>query len=800
MHFIRTRGATAPVNTRAYPRTCSFIFSSAFRSGSDMTGAAAFLFALAASTVSPLIPAQAQTVHSNPAPSTPSHSVQQPVAIRSGTVRSSDSRSPLAGARIVTAGRRVLTDSLGRFRIGIAGDSTAVRIERLGYTPRTLVASDLKGDILLTPAPTTLATLNISSEAPPELGRGSALGAATVHSDELHERGGTSLAERLSGTEGVSVQRMGEWGSRTLLRGLGGERLTVMVDGARVNRACTFGMDQGLATIDPSLVEKVEVLSGPGSTLYGSGNVGGVINVVTRRDKLPEGWSGEIRAATASAMSGGTAGGTLALRAGRADALISVDGSDFGDYRAPTGRVNGSGYRDYSANFTAGISPTAAQRATIQAQLYEGRDIGWPAMSGGTIPRESRYSISADHAIQVSGRLVDAISARAYVQRLDHHMIMDMRMPMTMPNGMQGTMQSITDARSHSTTSGGRGLIRLVPSPRTHLDVGIDATQWAAEATRWTETKRVSPMPGAPSTTELRTWPAVRVVDAGTFAQGEWMATDMLTVSAGVRGDFLDRRADGRRTTSDFVGTGNIGLKAQLVHGLATRIAVGRGYRVPDPTELYGLALRPDGFIYRGTPDLKAETNLNAEASLGWTHVTSVGAVDFGVTAFSNTLDNLIEARLAAGDTVSGRPVRAYMNVASARMSGVTARADIDLTRALHLRSSLSNVRGVDRTANAALAAVPPLEGSVALRAGGTRWIETEWQGAATQNRFAASAGEIRAPGYGVVHIRAGAALGKLGMNIGVENLLDKAYRAHIDPKGLLRTGRNAYLRVTHTF
>lgn len=731
--------------------------------------------------------------------SSQTHSSQQPV-LRSARVQSSDTHTPLSGARVVTAERTVLTDSAGRFSIRIAGDSTLVRIERLGYSPRTLIASAIHGEILLTPAPTTLATLNISSEAPPELSRGSALGAATVKGEDIAARGGTSLAERLGSAEGVSVQRMGEWGSRPLVRGLGGERLTVMIDGARVNRACTFGMDQGLATIDPSLVERVEVLSGPGSTLYGSGNVGGVINVVTRRDKLPEGWSGELRAGAASAMSGGTAGGTLAFRNSRADALLSVDASDFGDYRSGSGRVNGSGFRDGTANLTLGLSPTVAQRVTVQAQGYEGRDIGWPAMQGGTIPRESRYTISADHAIQRSGSLIDAVSTRAYVQRLDHHMIVDMKMPMTMPNGMPGTMQSITDALSHSTTSGGRGLVRLVPSARTHVDVGVDVTQWAAEATRWTETQRVAPTAGAASSTILRTWPSVRVMDAGSFVQGEWMATDMLTVSAGARADYLDRRAQGLKATSDFVGTGNVGLKAQLMHGFATRVAVGRGYRVPDPTELYGLALKPDGFIYRGSATLSPETNLNTEASLGWTHSTQAGVIDLGVTAFRNSMDNLIEARLAPGDTVSGRPVREYVNVASSRMSGVTARADIDLTRAIRFRSSLSSVQGTDRATGLALAAVPPLEGTIALRAGSGRWVEAEWQGAATQNRFSKAAGEIRAPGYGVVHLRSGFSVAKFGVNAGVDNIFDRAYRSHIDPQRLFRTGRNAYLRVTHQF
>lgn len=727
---------------------------------------------------------------------------QQPTS-RSGVVRSAGSREPLAGVHVSSADRHILTDSAGRFTIRVAHDTATVHFERLGYAARAVLGSALGADVLLTPRPTTLDAITVASVVPLELSRGSALGAVAVDGNEVAARAGTSLAERLGNVEGITVQRMGEWGSRALVRGLGGERLTVMVDGARVNRACTFGMDQGLSTIDPALVERVEVLSGPGSTLYGSGNVGGVINVVTRRADLPAGWSGEVRAGGSSAIPGGTAGGTVAYRANRADLLVSVDGSNYGDYRSARGRVAGSGYRDGTANLTAGLAPTPTQRIMLQAQTYEGRDIGWPAMSGGTIPLESRHTFSVDHGIQLGGRLIDAVSVRAYVQRLEHHMIMDMTMPTKMSNGTTGSMRSVTDARSHSTTSGVRALVRVVPTTTTRVDAGLDLTQWAAEATRWTETQRLTPMPGSPSTTTLRTWPAVRLLDAGSFLQGEWAATDALTLSAGARADLVDRYADAQRSYSAWVGTGNLGARLQLPRGFTTRATLGRGYRVPDPTELYGLALRPDGFIYRGTPSIASETNLNAEGSLGWARSTRAGGIDVSVTAFRNSLDDLIAPRLAVGDTISGRPVREYVNIATARISGATARVEADLTHALRVRGTLGSTRGTDRVTGSPLAAMPPLEGSVALRAaatGAARWLETEWQGASTQARFATSAGEMHSPGYGIVNLRGGITFGRLGIITGVENVFERAYRAHVDPMSLLRPGRNVYLRVTQTF
>src|SRR5690606_13611402 len=107
-----------------------------------------------------------------------------------------------------------------------------------------------------------------------EIAAGTALAVATASRADLDASAATSVAGALRELEGVAVAGTGAWGSRAVLRGLGGERLAVMIDGSRVSRACTFGMDQGLATVDPATVERVEILSGPGSTLYGSGSIG----------------------------------------------------------------------------------------------------------------------------------------------------------------------------------------------------------------------------------------------------------------------------------------------------------------------------------------------------------------------------------------------------------------------------------------------------------------------------------------------------------------------------------------------
>jgi outer membrane receptor protein involved in Fe transport len=712
-----------------------------------------------------------------------------------GTVRDAQTGAALGGVRVSSGARHTFTAADGRYSLALPADTATLAFSRLGYTPLSLRAHALAAEVRLVPAPLLLGAITVEAQGRTKLATGTALALAEVERERVHAHGSTSTAEALAGAPGVSISRPGAWGAKAVVRGLGGERVAVMIDGNRVNRACVFGMDDGLASIDPSTIERVEILSGPGSTLYGSGNIGGVINVVTRRGVADtDGVSGEVRAGASSTVPGGSLGGSIALRRGATDLSVALDGARYGDYRAPGGRVEGSSFRQgtFDARLARDLDP--AQRVSLQAQLYEGREIGWPAMPGHemSIPEESRRSLAADYGWQIGRGALDALSARAFVQRLDHHMVMSMHHD---HDGM--LMSTETDAQSRSATAGGRVQLRLQPvAASSHLDLGVETTHLAAEATRWTE----QAMDGHdPDRTTLRSWPAVRILDVGIFSQGELRLNDALTATAGARADRVTRHAEGWSATGEWVGTGNLGLRLALPHGFDARTTLGYGYRTPDATELFGLAIRPDGFVYRGNPELRTETSRNLEASLGY----AGGALSAEVTAYRNDLAHLITPVLAAGDSVAGRPVREYTNLRRARLAGFHGSAALRLPAALSLRGDAGYTRGEDRASGAALAQIPPFEGGLALRsepARGVEWIEIEGRGAARQGRIAASAGEVATPGYGVLNLRAGFEIGRSQVVAGIDNLLDHAYRGHLDPVALQRPGRNLYVKLTREF
>jgi len=708
-----------------------------------------------------------------------------------GVVREATTGRAVAGVHVTADGREAFTDATGAFTLRAEARDT-LQLHRIGYRSERVPVSGFSGVVLLETLPTLLDRVSVQGEAG-EIALGTALAIATADRADLDASAATSVAAALRDLEGVAVAGTGAWGSRAVLRGLGGERVAVLIDGSRVSRACTFGMDQGLATVDPATVERVEILSGPGSTLYGSGSIGGVINVVTRRGAAERPVSGEVRAGASSGVPGGSLGGSLWMRGSAWDADVSIDAASYDDYRTARATVDGSSFRHATSDVKLGWAPAQGHRLQLQGQLYGARDIGWPGMPGHdmSIPEEDRYTIALDYGWQRGDALVDALSARAYRQRLDHHMIMRMQM-----SGTMGTMTSVTDASSYSTTSGARVQARLAPVRTAHIDIGMEATEWAAEATRWTETTAGM---GEPDRLTLHTWPGVRLLDVGAFTQGELRLGTALTLSAGARVDHVRRRADDTETHTEWVGTGNVGARAQLGGGFSARTTFGLGYRNPDPTELFGLATRPDGFLYRGNADLRTETNRNVELSLAYDR-SGRGA---SVTAFRNSLHDLIAAVLVPGETVGGRPVRSYENVARARIEGVSGSAYVNVAPQLRFDGSATWTRGSRRPDDEPLAQVPPLQGTLNARLTPGRlvdWIEVGGYGAAEQSRVDTTVGERVTPAWATMHVRTAFAIAGSSITIGVENVLDQYYRSHIDNPGVHQPGRNFFVRVTRAF
>ncbi len=140
-----------------------------------------------------------------------------------------------------------------------------------------------------------------------------------------------SLGETLAGEIGISATSFGPGASRPIIRGLGGDRLRLLENSVGTIDASVISPDHAVS-VEPLLIERIEVVRGPASLLYGSSAVGGVVNVITHRietDSPTEPVSGafEIRGSSAAGefSRGGVLDFALTPRADRAF-VLHLDG------------------------------------------------------------------------------------------------------------------------------------------------------------------------------------------------------------------------------------------------------------------------------------------------------------------------------------------------------------------------------------------------------------------------------------------------------------------------------------------
>lgn len=130
----------------------------------------------------------------------------------------------------------------------------------------------------------TLAELHIVSSPFAESAGEYSQSVTVLAGEALHRREGPALGDMLDGLPGVSSTAFGPGASRPIIRGLGGERIRVLTDGLGTIDVSGASPDHAVS-LEPALGERIEVLRGPSTLLYGSSAVGGVVNIVS--DRVP---------------------------------------------------------------------------------------------------------------------------------------------------------------------------------------------------------------------------------------------------------------------------------------------------------------------------------------------------------------------------------------------------------------------------------------------------------------------------------------------------------------------------------
>jgi iron complex outermembrane recepter protein len=176
----------------------------------------------------------------------------------------------------------------------------------------------------------------------------------SVGSTRITEKASTSIGEVLENETGVAKRSFGPGSSRPIIRGFDGDRVLVLQDGVRNGSVGSQSGDHG-EPVDPLGAERIEVVKGPGTLLYGSNAIGGVVNVISHHhDDYHAGFRGFFTGVAGTADKQAGASGGVEYGINRWLFRGSLGSQRTGDYQTPIGRIPNSASRSTTGSFGTG--------------------------------------------------------------------------------------------------------------------------------------------------------------------------------------------------------------------------------------------------------------------------------------------------------------------------------------------------------------------------------------------------------------------------------------------------------------
>ncbi|SNS18596.1 iron complex outermembrane recepter protein [Noviherbaspirillum humi] len=441
---------------------------------------------------------------------------------------------------------------------------------------------------------------------------------------ELRNKLGTSLGATLNDELGVSASGFGAGASRPIIRGLEGPRLRIMQNGMGVGDVSTVSNDHAVA-IESSTARQIEILRGPAALLYGSGAIGGLVNIVNDRipTELMPAPTGEAELRYSTADQGKNLSFATDAAAGTIGLHLDGHARTTGDYRIPGFAAPGDAASSY------GVLPISFTHS--RSLGFGASHIGdWGYVGASVATRRDRYGIPTAErsSIDLSETRFDADglvrkpvegirSIRVRLASTDYEHVEQTAAGAPASRFLNRTLESRWEA-VHEPLSGWRGT------------VGIQ-----------TERNRYSAL--SASTGRADTVPITRSSSVAAFIVEE-KDVGPFTASAGLRLENLSRSPEraGLQDRSFNLASYSVGGLWRFLpgYGLGTTLSIAQ--RAPGTEELYSNGPHESTASFDiGNAALGKETSRNIELSLQKTE----GLVRWRGNLFQNRVKDFIYAR-----------------------------------------------------------------------------------------------------------------------------------------------------------
>jgi hemoglobin/transferrin/lactoferrin receptor protein len=620
-----------------------------------------------------------------------------------------------------------------------------------------------------------------------------------IESDHIRRTEARALGDLLRGEPGIALAVDGSVGLDPIIRGLKRDQVLILVDGVRINAMQPPARGSLASYVNVDMIERIEVIRGPNSVLYGAGAMGGVINIITRSGDFSDTptMSGWTRVGFTSVDDGARLAGGISLSNARNVLDISIAGLKTNDYQMGDGtRLQDSGTEQFAGYLRYRTVLAEGHEAQLRVQRDRREDVWYLAsrrflpdnimmgpfsqpagVNTHYAPHKTRTVFEASYDGQLHGAWDPKVSASIYRQELSRGNY----------DWNDRLQKNYRTSDSDFDTNGLRAQIALVPAPRHLLLVGVEAWQLKASP--------LSFLADANFDATVRT-PLIiggQIESQGIFIQDEIDLGDFL-LSLGGRYDRVKGSAD-----SIFVSPGNYrmtdldrsdhtfswaaGLNWSFHPALSPYISVSEGYRAASLLERYLTYPYSDGFNWVSNPQLQPERNRTLE--LGARGV--LGNTQYAAAVFESQIRDYI------GGSVFAPGFKNTVNLDNVRIRGLEVTIDHSLTSDINAFFVGTILRGdnQDPAFREPLVQMPPSEFSVGLEQRST--VGLQWQGkirvvekqSRTADQFTAGT-ERATSGFATADLAVGyrfpasSRLRENELTFSVNNAFDRDYREHV--------------------
>lgn len=665
---------------------------------------------------------------------------------------------------------------------------------------------------------------------------------AIVKSQQIESSPAQTVADILKTESGISLLSDGIWGTEISIRGLNRANIVTLIDGNRIETATDISAR--LSMIDLNDIERVEVIKGAVSSLYGSGATGGIVNIISKSGSYSETFSikGNYFGGYNTVNKYFSNGINLFFTDKNWIAKLTGTFRKAGNTRTPSGELFNSQFKDNSFSSLISYKPFSNHEIKLNFQQFKAFNVGIPGATGlfpenakVTYPQETRRLYSIDYKINNLTKSLLKLSAKYFHQFISRDV-----------ENIPGTVQYIPAANGQPFRR--VSVLKIKPSADHNIDgfqsqadfsfnknyfiVGIDFWRRNYNGLR-TRDQKIDILNQSDSTVLRTTYktifekplPDADFYSTGLFAQDDFKFSDKISLNLGVRYDFIWIKNSETMNPLYEINDGvinynpagqkiiwnqqkaqnksyvfNLGVVYSLNNNSNLKLSIAKSFRSPSLEERFQY-IDLGSIIRVGDPNLKPEQGTFYD--VGFRMFTD--DINFNSDIFYNSFTDLVTEEPGIYD---GRNALIKVNIGSSYLFGFEYSLNYQVTERLSVYNVISFVRGINKNGNSSLPQIPPLNGRFSVKYLLNDSISSELTMVVFDAQKKIASGEKATPGYAYYNFtlnfpRIRIEKFNLSFTTGIENIFNKEYRNHLSTtRGFIvdEPGRNFFVRTSIAF